>query len=67
MERASKVRGSARVSAQFFRRVAGSWSGPVAFADSSELSSRRVCRVRRRMKLLVCLVSRGVVVEFGGE
>ena len=53
MERASKVSGSARVSAQCFRRVAGSLSGPVAFVVSRECKSRRVCLVRRSMKLLV--------------
>ena len=53
MERARRVSGKARVCAQRFSRVAGSRSGPVAFEVSSVLRSRRVCRGRRRMKLLV--------------
>ena len=64
MERASKVSGRASVFAQFLSRVAGSKSGPVAFEVSSEVRSRRVCRVRRSMKLLVVLV--GVWFSFVG-
>ena len=57
MERASRVSGRARVSEQFLSKVAGSRSGPVALQVSSELRSRRVCLVRKSMKLLVPVVS----------
>ena len=53
MERASRVSGRASVLEQCLSRVAGSRSGPVALVVSSELRSRRVCRVRRSTKLLV--------------
>ena len=56
MERASKVSGRASVSEQCLSSVAGSRSGPVALEVSSELSSRRVCLVRKSMKLLVSVV-----------
>ena len=56
IERASKVSGRASVSEQCLSSVAGSRSGPVALEVSSELSSRRVCLVRKSMKLLVSVV-----------